>query len=179
MSDADASNTFTVSHADLHPEEEFGEFSAQDAKIVRALACYARTLHIGKSCRAAGVNLSTWYYWKKTIPRFGPICEEIRLRCVDQVEDSLIRHGKRGNVEAAKAVLKAHNPKYREKQVIEVVSPDVQLRLVRQSDVYIQTLKAELPPDVANRIIGLLAERLAVVWTTGGVPALPAGEATS
>lgn len=158
-------NTLVLTEQDFHPDDPFAEITKLDEKMGRALSAFARSLSVEESCTAAGIAYSTWYVWRHRYPQFADMVERVRRVALPEVEDSLFRSAKGGNVEAAKTILKAHDPKYREKQVIEVVSPDVQRRLAAQADAILQVCQMELAQPVAATVAGKIAEKLREIWS--------------
>lgn len=157
-------NTIVLTAQDFHPDDPFAELTRLDEKMGRALSAYAKSLDISAACQVAGIADATWYTWRHRYPQFIDMIDRVKRVAVPEVEDSLFRAAKGGNVEAAKTILKAHDPKYRERQVIEVVSPDVQRRLGLQADAIMQLCRMELPEPFKTTFPVKLAERLREVW---------------
>jgi hypothetical protein len=148
--------TLVLTEQDFHPDDPFAEFTKLDEKMGRALSA---------SCEAAGIAYDTWFVWRHRHPQFAKMVDRVRVLALPEVEDSLFRAAIAGNVEAAKTIMKAHSMKYRERQVIEVVSPDVQQRLARQADTMLQILQMELEPGIAAKLAVKLAEALREIWS--------------
>jgi len=163
MSDSDP-NTLVLHPQDFHPDDPFAELTKLDEKMGRALDAFARSLSVEAACTHVGIAYSTWYVWRHRYPQFAEMVERVRRLALPEVEDSLFRQAKDGNVEAAKTILKAHDQKYRERQVIEVVSPDVQRRLMDQANAIIEVCRAELSAEQGATLAAKLAERLREIW---------------
>lgn len=147
------------------PEGPFGDFSRLDERMGRALQAFAKSLDVEKSCEAAGVAYNTWYTWRHRYPEFVQAEEQIRNQKADQVEDAHVRAALEGNVEAQKSILKAYKPRYRDRQTIEVVSPDVQQRLQRQADAIVHLCQMELPEPYKSTFAAKIAETLREIWS--------------
>jgi hypothetical protein len=156
--DADQGETLMLTAERFHPDEPWAELTKLDEKMGIALNAYAKSLDIAAACKVAGVAYDTWYTWRHRHPQFKEMIEDVKRIAVPEVEDALFRSAKGGNVEAAKTILKAHDPKYRDKQVIEVVSPDVQLRLVKQATLLIEMIEDK---ELLMRIVAKLRE----IWS--------------
>lgn len=152
--------------------EPGGDVTLKDASMVRVLTAFANSGKVLESCVKAGVSRSSWYRWIEDNPDFRNVVQqilEIRQQRLDErvvaIEEKVYELAEGGDMQAAKVVLVANRAKYREKQVIEVVSPDVQNRLVRQADTIMQLCAMELPEPYKSTFATKLATALREVWS--------------
>jgi hypothetical protein len=63
-------------------------------------------------------------------------------------------------------LLRAHRPeRYRERRVIEIVSPEVQSCLAQQAAATLEVCERELPKELAWAVASAIAHRQREVWT--------------
>lgn len=147
---------------------EFGpRLSLKEVRQLRALKAFAIGGHVGNACKAAGVKYSAWYRWIDEDPDFARALEQAKDMLADEIEGVAITRAKEGSDTLLLALLKALKPeKYREKQTITLVSPDVQSRLARQADVIVEVCRREIADATERaRVIAALAGGLREVWS--------------
>lgn len=152
--------------------EPGGDLTLKDASMIRVLTAFADTGKIVDSCQRAGIARSSWYVWRRDNPDFNRIVEEIlalREQKLDErvvtIEEKLFELAENGEMQAIDKVLKSRRDKYRDKQIITVVSPDVVSRLSRQADTIMQLCATELPEPFRTQFPAKLAEALNEVWS--------------
>lgn len=151
--------------------DDYDEYGApyqtlKDARQSRALRAVLNGATITNACKAAGVQIGTWYRWKSEDQEFRRMYERALQHVAEEIEPDAMARAKESDA-LAMFFLKAWNPaRYRDRQVIEVVSPDVQTRLAQQADAIIATCKEFLEPEVASKMSSRLAHRLREIWTT-------------
>lgn len=131
-----------------------------DAEKARALVQFRELGTVKAACEAAGIGRRTWYDWLEADPEFASLVMAANEDVTDELEAEAIKRAKAkdGSDTLLTFLLRARRPQlYREKQVIEVVSPDVQDRLQRQAD----AIMAICPPETAQQLAAALRE----IWT--------------
>ena len=137
-----------------------------DSRKDGALRAYAECGTVAGAARAAGVSRQTFYTWMESDSEFAAALVDCRATLADELEDEAIRRAKKGSDSLLMFLLRAHRPeRYREKHVIEVVSPEVQTRLAQQADALQGVVEAELDRDTARLVLSKLANRLREVWS--------------
>ncbi|HEX4354542.1 MAG TPA: hypothetical protein VHZ95_16550 [Polyangiales bacterium] len=147
--------------------EEFGpRLSIKDARQLRALRAFVRLGKVGEACKAAGVTYGTWYRWRNEDPEFERASEYAKEILANELEEVGMQRAKEGSDSLLMFFLRALRPKYRDKQTIEVVSPDVQSRLSRQADAIMEVCRATIAdPDLRAAVATSIANRLREIWT--------------
>lgn len=152
---------------DLDDLAEFGpRYTLKDIRQLRALKAFAVSGKVIDSCKAAGVKYSTWYRWIEEEPDFARALEHVKEILADDLEGVAMQRARDSSDTLLIALLKALKPdKYRDRQTVTVVSPDVISRLQRQADVILEVCKRELPEKAdAARLASALANALREVW---------------
>ena len=145
---------------------DFGEMSLKDARQIRALNAFARLGKVGEACTAAGIQRWTWNDWKKNDPAFNTVYQQILEITTDELEMEGLKRATDGSDQLLMFFLKTRRrEKYGDRHVIEVVSPDVQSRLVRQADAIMQLCAMELPEPYRTQFPAKLAAALREVWS--------------
>lgn len=162
---------------ELAPFEDYDEFGARfdslrDMRQARALKALLHGANIKTACAAAGVTRAAWYKWRHEDDDFEALYQQAvvtlatqQLEDVDEVERNLIERAK-DETDAAKVVLRAYKPdRYRERQTIEVVSPDVVNRLELQASAILEACHEALEDrTMAGLVASSIANRLRVIW---------------
>jgi hypothetical protein len=147
--------------------EEFGQrFDLKEVRQLRALRAYIRAGKVKTAIEAAGVTYGTWYRWVNEEPEFKRALEFAKTIAADELEEIAFEKAKDSDT-ILLALLKAHRPeKYRDRQTITVVSPDVQGRLQRQADAIMEVCRMEISDTALRaRVASGLATRLREIWT--------------
>jgi hypothetical protein len=132
----------------------------------RALAKFMQIGTVKGACAAAGVPRRTWYNWMESDASFAALVVDASEHVSDELEEEAIARAKNGSDTLLMFLLRARRPfVYREKQTIEVVSPDVQNRLVRQADTIMRFCATELPEPYNSTFARKLATALVEVWS--------------
>lgn len=151
---------------------EFGEMTSTDARQIHALTAFATNGMVGAACKSAGVSRWAWVQWRRRDEAFERLYQQIleakaafEGERIADVQEKLYELAEAGNVDAIKTILKAKVKEYRDKQVIEVVSPDVQDRLRSQADMMMLLCATELPEPHRTTFPVLLASKLREIWS--------------
>ena len=162
---------------ELAPFDDYDDFgkrfgSLRDVRQTRALNALLHGANIKTACAAAGVKYASWYRWRHEDDEFEALYQQVvvtlatkQLEDVDEVEKNLIERAKE-ETDAAKVVLRAYKPeRYRERQTIEVVSPDVIGRLEQQASAILEACHEALEDRAtAGLVASTIANRLRVIW---------------
>lgn len=145
--------------------DDFGEMTLKDARQLRALKAFARLGKVGEACEAADISRWTWNDWKKNDHEFNAVYQQILEVSTDELEMEGLKRAADGSDTLLMFFLKTRRrEKYGDKHVIEVVSPDVQRRLVAQADAIMQLCAMELPEPHRTTFPAKLAAALREVW---------------
>lgn len=99
------------------------------------LEAYRKHHNISKTAKALGMSFVTFYKWKKEDPGFLAQFEQVKEEMLDILEDAVYERGKTKSDILAMFFLKAHRPKYRDKQEVEHTGNiSVSLNMVLQKD---------------------------------------------
>lgn len=121
---------------------------------------------IKAACAAAGVSYSTWYHWLAEDEDFANSYERMLHAMAGELEPDVMARARESD-QLAMFILKAWKPaRYRDRQVIEVVSPDVQLRLAQQVDAIISTCQELLSADQAAVVVSGIRQKMDTIWAT-------------
>lgn len=95
----------------------------------RARDTFAATLqatcNVSESCRAAGISRSVAYVWREEDEVFARAWQEAEDAAADMLEQVAFERAQSGQSDRMlEILLKAHRPKYRDKQAIEVSGPN-------------------------------------------------------
>lgn len=86
----------------------------------RFLNVLADSCNVSAACRAAGVARSAMYEWRDEDPEFAAAWREAEEQAADELEQVAWDRARSGlSDRMLEILLKAHRPKYREKQAIE------------------------------------------------------------
>lgn len=89
------------------------------------LAVLADTCNVSESARAAGMSRNAAYCWREDDPSFAAAWEEAIETAADKLEQVAYERAKSGQSDRMlEILLKAHRPKYREKQAVELTGPN-------------------------------------------------------
>jgi hypothetical protein len=131
----------------------------------RALEAYYDLGTVIAACKRVGISRRTWYNWAEADPVFADAVRRATEHVADDLEAEAIRRAKDGSDTLLIFLLKAKRPAvYRERHTINVVSPEVQSRLFRQTDAIMQTCRELLGTDEATAFTHSLAVKLQEVW---------------
>ena len=149
---------------------ELGEgwgWTPTDVKQIEALRTFAATLTKSDACKAAGISRTRFDNWLRDDPGFQRVYQNILDAWVDEAELTTLRAGLDvERVADRHFILRTlRRSKYAEKQVIEVVSSDVQNRLQRQADAIVQLCQMELPEPYKSTFAAKMAEKLREIWS--------------
>lgn len=149
--------------------DEFGApyISLKDVRQQRALrALLSGVTSIKDICAHAGIKYGTWYRWKNEDPEFRRLYDRALQAIAEELEPNAMERAKESDV-LTMFFLKAWNPeRYREKQVVTVISPDVVSRLGQQADAIMEVCRELIADrDLAALVATTIAGRLRQVWT--------------
>jgi hypothetical protein len=89
------------------------------------LAMLAEECNVSEACRAANIGRTSVYAWKADDPVFAAQWAEAEEEAADKLEKVAWERAKSGQSDRMlEILLKAHRPKYREKQQVEVSGPN-------------------------------------------------------
>lgn len=89
------------------------------------LALLAESCNVTASCEAAGIGRATAYRWRDEDETFAAQWEEAEAAAADALEQVAFERAKAGlSDRMLEILLKAHKPKYREKQAVEITGKD-------------------------------------------------------
>lgn len=145
-------------------DEEFGPYSLKEGRQIRALKAFVRSGKVKAACEAAGVKYATWYRWINEEPEFRRAANAARRMLVGELEDEGIARAKDGSDVLIKFFLEAWDERYKSKQTIVVVSPEVQNRLKLQAEAIFDLCKQHLDPDTATFFGSAIVTRLSEIW---------------
>lgn len=153
-------------------DEDYADFgprfrSIKDVRQLRALDAFLRTGSVAKACAAAGVTYGTWYRWKKEDREFRRTYD----RCLEEIAGDLevvgLERARDSSDPLLMFFLKAAKPeKYRDRQIIEVVSPAVTTRLAQQADAILNICRMELDAEAGATVASKIADALRAIWTS-------------
>lgn len=146
--------------------DEFGApfVSLKDVRQVRALRAVLSGKSIKDACTFAGVQVGTWYRWKHEDPDFRRMYDRALQAIAEELEPQALERAKESDA-LTMFFLKAWNPdRYREKQTVTVVSPDVTGRLSQQADAIMEVCRELLDRDQAALVASRIAGRLREIW---------------
>ncbi|MDB4876438.1 MAG: hypothetical protein JWM41_2884 [Gemmatimonadetes bacterium] len=151
---------------ELDDLDEFGpRLTLKDVRQLRALKAYVASGRVNTACKAAQVQYSTWYRWIAEDRDFARAFEQAKEMLADDLEGVAVERAKEGSDTLLITLLKALKPeKYRDKQTITIVSPDVQGRLSRQADAIMEVCRTHLPREQAAAVASMIANRLREIW---------------
>lgn len=85
------------------------------------LAVLAERCNVSEACRTAGIGRATAYEWRDADPAFAADWAEAEEQAADRLERIAWERAESGESDRMlEILLKAHRPKYREKQAVEV-----------------------------------------------------------
>lgn len=109
---------------------------ASDAIKARALVKFRELGTVSAACEAAGIGRRTWYDWMEADQAFAKAVLEATEDVTDDLEKEAIRRAKDGSDTLVIFLLKSRRrAQYGDRLTLEVASPEVQARLVRQAEV--------------------------------------------
>lgn len=83
----------------------------------------AKTCNVTAAAEAAGIGRSTAYQWRAADPDFAQAWSDAEEAAADQLEQVAFERATGGQSDRMlEILLKAHRPKYREKQEIDITS---------------------------------------------------------
>lgn len=89
------------------------------------LRVFAETCNVSEACRAANIGRTAAYAWRDDDPDFAAAWDEAEQVAADSLEKVAWDRAKSGQSDRMlEILLKAHRPRYREKQAVEVSGPD-------------------------------------------------------
>jgi hypothetical protein len=102
------------------------------------LQVFSETCNVSEACRAASIGRSAAYAWRNDDPGFAADWDEAEQTAADLLEKVAWERATSGQSDRMlEILLKAHRPKYREKQAIEVAGEGggpLQIKFTRASD---------------------------------------------
>jgi hypothetical protein len=89
------------------------------------VAVLVETCNVTEACRAAGIGRQSAYDWRGDDPAFAQAWDDALEAAADMLEQVAFERAKSGQSDRMlEILLKAHRPKYREKQQVEVSGPN-------------------------------------------------------
>ena len=146
--------------------DDFGDMTLKDARQIRALKSFALLGRVGEACKAAEISRWCWDSWRRNDSAFNAIYQQLLEISTDELETEGLKRAMDGSDTLLMFYLKTRRrEKYGDRHVIEVVSPDVQRRLVAQADTIMQLCAMELPEPLRTTFPARLAAALREVWS--------------
>lgn len=89
------------------------------------LVALSETCNVTYSAAAAGMGRSAAYAWRNEVPAFAAAWDEAIESAADKLEQVAYERATKGDSDRMlEILLKAHRPKYRDKQALELTGPN-------------------------------------------------------
>jgi transposase-like protein len=137
-----------------------------DAKKEAVLQAYVECGTVAGAARACGISRQTFYDWIENDESFAKAVVMCRQDLADDLEAEAFKRAREGSDTLLVFLLRAHRPeRYRDRHVIEVVSPDVVSRLEQQAAAILEACNQILEDrQLANLVASTIANRLRQIW---------------
>jgi hypothetical protein len=137
-----------------------------DVRKDAVLQAYVEAGTVAGAARAGGISRQTFYDWIESDPSFANAVVMCRQELADDLEAEAFKRAREGSDTLLVFLLRAHRPeRYRDRHVIEVVSPDVVSRLEQQASAILEACNQVLEDrQLAGLVASTIANRLRKIW---------------